>query len=93
MNLSTSGTVHYTSYFFAYGKEVCCIMKTYNNGIDLWHGEEFEPQKYGASVFFNDLTGNYFGFILDESGKIIGDFYAEDSLWIEKMFQVSWDVA
>lgn len=57
--------------------------------IDMWYGDKFEPMKYGAdaSVYGN---GEYRGNIYDNSGKIIGDYTADDSTLISKNFQIDW---
>ena len=58
--------------------------------IDMWYGDEFEPMKYGADAYFNDLSATYWGWIYDDSGKRIGDYTADDSLVISDNFMIDW---
>ena len=58
--------------------------------IDMWYDDEFEPKKYGADAWFNDLSATYSGNIYDETGKAIGDYTADDSLIIGKYFLIDW---
>ena len=58
--------------------------------IDMWYGDKFEPMKYGADAWFSDADAVYRGNIYDDSGKIIGDYTADDSSLISKNFQIDW---
>ena len=58
--------------------------------IDMWYGDKFEPMKYGADAWFSDADGVYRGNIYDETGKVIGDYTADDSSLISKNFQIDW---
>ena len=58
--------------------------------IDMWYDDEFEPKKYGADAWFNDLEAYYWGWIYDETGKKIGDYKADDSVIIGKYFLIDW---
>ena len=57
--------------------------------IDMWYGDEFEPHKYGADAWFNDMGGSYSGWIYDNNGKKIGDYTAYDSSRNRTYFAVS----
>lgn len=59
--------------------------------IDMWYGDMFEPMKYGADASFNDNGGYYTGNIYNDNGKIIGDYYSENSVWIEQNFKIKWN--
>lgn len=58
--------------------------------IDMWHGNKFEPKKYKADAYFNDLSCKYYGWIYNENNKIIGDYTASNSIEIENNFQIEW---
>lgn len=58
--------------------------------IDMWYGDEFVPGKYGADAYFSGLDSEYRGNIYDESGKVIGDYVADDSSIISKNFRIDW---
>ena len=61
--------------------------------IDMWYKDKFEPMKYGADATFypHGCFGySYCGHIFDETGKMIGDYSANDSVWIEKNFRIEW---
>ena len=62
---------------------------TYLN-IDMWYDNEFVPGQYGADSFFNDNSAIYWGWIYDENGKMIGSYESDDSILIEKNFQIAW---
>lgn len=61
--------------------------KTY---IDMWYGDEFQPKKYRADATFIPSEG-YRGHIYNDDGKIIGDYFCEDSVKIEQMFLISFN--
>ena len=58
--------------------------------INMWHGNKFEPKKYKADAYFNDLSCKYCGWIYNENNKIIGDYTASNSIEIENNFQIEW---
>lgn len=64
---------------------------TYLN-IDMWYDNEFAAKQYGADVFFNDLSAEYWGWIYDDAGKRIGSFDSDDSVLIEKNFLTDFDI-
>ena len=64
---------------------------TYLN-IDMWYDNEFVAKQYGADVFFNDLSAEYWGWIYDDAGKRIGSFESDDSVLIEKNFLTDFDI-
>lgn len=64
---------------------------TYLN-IDMWYDNEFVAKQYGADVFFNDLSAEYWGWIYDAAGKRIGSFDSDDSVLIEKNFLTDFDI-
>lgn len=59
--------------------------------IDMWYGDKFQPKKYGADAFFIPSEGYYRGHIYNDNGKIIGDYFCEDSVKIEQIFLISFD--
>ena len=61
--------------------------------VDMWHGDKFVRMKYHADVTF--YPHGSFGFsyrrnIYDDAGNKIGDYAANDSVWIEKNFKIEW---
>lgn len=57
--------------------------------IDMWYGDKLESGKYGADAYFNSQDGRYYGNIYD-GGKIIGDYVANNSVEIERVFCIEW---
>lgn len=67
---------------------------TESNQIDMWYGDEFVPMKYHADASFyphGSFGHGYRGNIYDDTGKIIGDYATNDSVWIEKNFKIEWN--
>ena len=58
--------------------------------IDMWYGDKFKPKKYGADAYFNNLTCQYWGWIYNEHGKIIGDYTTNNSVKISDNFKIEW---
>lgn len=58
--------------------------------IDMWYGDKFEPNKYGADAY--DYNGRLSGNIYNEAGKAIGDYTATDSVLVEENFLIDFDV-
>ena len=67
-------------------------MKTQNYSINMWYRNRFIPKKYHADAYFypHGCFGySYCGNIYDNNGKVIGDYEANDSGWIEQNFKLS----
>lgn len=65
-----------------------------NCKIDYWYGHKHEPQKYYADAQFyphSSFGYCYRGNIYDETGKAIGDYATNNSVWIEKNFKIEWN--
>ena len=61
--------------------------------IDMWHGHEFAPKRFGADASFyphGSFGYRYGGNIYDENGKQIGDYASNSSVWIEENFNIDW---
>lgn len=58
--------------------------------IDMWFENKFEPMKYGADAYFDDREATYWGWIYDDSGKMVGSYTATDSTLIPKNFKMTW---
>ena len=61
--------------------------------IDMWYGDKFKPKKYRANASFNphgSFGFSYRGNIYDDSGKEIGDYACNSSVWIEENFLIEW---
>jgi hypothetical protein len=59
----------------------------------MWYGDRFNPMKYHADADFfphGSFGFSYRGHIYDDKGKIIGDYAANDSTWIEENFIIEW---
>lgn len=52
--------------------------------IDMWYGDEFNKDEYGADATFYPNEGVYRGNIYDKSGKAVGDYSCSDSVAIAK---------
>ena len=65
-------------------------MQTENaHKIDMWYGDEFVPKKFHADVSFyphGSFGFSYRGNIYDDNGKAVGDYAANDSVWISDNF-------
>lgn len=58
--------------------------------IDMWYGDEFVPNKYGADAY--DYNGRLSGNIYNEAGKAIGDYTATDSVLVGENFLIDFDI-
>ena len=61
--------------------------------INMWNGDRFKPMKYYADATFYPhgcFDFCYCGHIYDSLGKMIGDYAASDSCWIEQNFNIEW---
>ena len=61
--------------------------------IDMWYGDKFVPKKYHADAFFyphRNFGFSYRGNIYDDTGKKIGDYGANSSVWIQNNFRIEW---
>ena len=62
-----------------------------NNGyiqIDMWNGDKFVPNMYGADAAFSGADGFYRGNIYNFDGGLVGDYVATDSTLVEENFLI-----
>ena len=61
--------------------------------ISMWNGKKFKPMKFHADATFypHGCFGFlYRGWIYDDAGNMIGDYAANDSVWIGNNFMIEW---
>lgn len=62
--------------------------------IDMWYGDVLDKAKHTANCSFyphSSFGYSYRGNIYNEEGKAIGDYAADDSVWIGKAFGIEWE--